>query len=394
MFHPSDVELSETTNSILAKVEQIKPKRVVFDSLSELRLLTGSALRYRRQILALKQYFAGRDCTVMLLDDLTTTDRDLQLQSIAHGVVLLEQLNPDYGAERRRLRVVKYRGVPFRGGYHDYVIERGGLSVFPRLVAAEYRSPQPLTRMSSGLPPLDQLLGGGIEQGTSTIVVGPPGTGKSTLTAQFAAAAAARGQHAAMFIFDESRSTLTSRCAGLGIPLAEHIEAGRISVRQVDPAELSPGEFAHAIRRQVEEHQASIVVIDSLNGYLAAMPDERFLVIQMHEMLSYLGERGVATLMVGAHPGLIGMNMQSPVDASYLADSVILLRYFEDRGEIRQAVSVIKKRGGEHERSIREFSLRNGTIHIGEPLHGFRGVLTGVPTLEGQAEALARSGQK
>jgi circadian clock protein KaiC len=390
MFHPADVELSETTKTILADVEKIKPARVVFDSLSELRLLAGNPLRYRRQILALKQFFAGRNCTVMLLDDLTSTDRDLQVQSIAHGVVLLEQLNPEYGAERRRLRVVKFRGVKFRGGYHDYTIQRGGLEVFPRLVAAEHRQTNKLERLSSGIESLDNLLGGGVEKGSSTLIVGPPGTGKSTLASQFAAAAAMRGQHAAMFIFDESQNTLISRAAGLGINLAEHIKGGRVTVQQVDPAELSPGEFAHAIRREVEKHKAEIVVIDSLNGYLAAMPEERFLVIQLHELLSYLGQNGVATLMVGAHQGLIGMQMNAPVDASYLADAVLLLRYFEDRGAIRQAISVIKKRGGEHERTIREFRLSQGQIHVGEPLTSFRGVLTGVPTLEGQLVNLAK----
>jgi circadian clock protein KaiC len=390
MFHPADVELSATTKSILSEVERLQPKRVVFDSLSELRLLAGNPLRYRRQILALKQFFAGCECTVMLLDDLTSSDRDLQVQSIAHGVVLLEQLNPEYGAERRRLRVVKYRSVQFRGGYHDYTIRRGGLQVFPRLVAAEHRSEQPLEQMSSGIEPFDRLLGGGIEKGTSTIIVGPPGTGKSTLSAKFAVSAAERGEHAELFIFDESRSTLISRAAGLGIPLAEQIAAGRISVQQIDPAEMSPGEFAHAVRDSVDRLKSSIVVIDSLNGYLAAMPNEKFLVNQLHELLSYLGERGVATLMIGAQAGLIGMQMTTPVDASYLADTVVLLRYFEDRGEIRQAISVLKKRGGAHERTIREFSLRNGQIEIGEPLHGFRGVLTGVPTLEVPNELLLK----
>jgi circadian clock protein KaiC len=390
MFHPADVELSETTKKILADVERVKPKRVVFDSLSELRLLAGNALRYRRQILALKQFFAGRQCTVMLLDDLTSSDRDLQIQSIAHGVVLLEQLNPEYGAERRRLRVVKFRGVRFRGGYHDYAILRGGLQVFPRLVAAEHRHARKLERLSSGIDPFDRLLGGGIEQGTSTLVVGPPGTGKSTLVVQFAAAAAARGQHAAMFIFDESPNTLLSRSAGLGINLTEHVEAGRITVQSIDPAELSPGEFAHAIRQAVEKHQAAVVVIDSLNGYLAAMPEERFLVIQLHELLSYLGQQGVATLMVGTHQGLIGMQMNSPVDASYLADAVILLRYFEARGEIRQAISVIKKRGGTHERTIREFLLKDGRIQVGEPLTDFRGVLTGIPTFDRDSEKFVK----
>jgi len=390
MFHPSEVELSETTKTILQDVERIKPARVVFDSLSELRLLAGNPLRYRRQILALKQFFAGRKCTVMLLDDLTSADHDLQVQSIAHGVVLLEQLNPEYGAERRRVRIVKYRGVKFRGGYHDYSIVRGGLTVFPRLIAAEHRQKQELVRLSSGLAPLDNLLGGGIERGTSTIIVGPPGTGKSSLAAQFALAAAERGERTALFIFDESINTLLSRTSGLGIHLAPHVQSGLITIQQVDPAELSPGEFVHAVRQAVDRDKAAIVIIDSLNGYLAAMPNERFLIIQLHEMLTFLGQRGVATVMIGAHQGLIGMNMTSPVDASYLADAVLLLRYFEDRGEIRQAISVIKKRGGEHERTIREFGMRGGRLQIGDPLHNFRGVLSGIPTLEGQTEPLAK----
>ena len=346
MFHPADVELSDTTKTILADVDRIKPSRVVFDSLSELRLLAGNPLRYRRQILALKQYFSGRQCTVLMLDDLTSSERDLQLQSIAHGVILLEQMNPEYGADRRRLRVVKLRGVKYRSGYHDYSIVPGGLEVYPRLVAAEHRQDKLSRRLSSGLTALDQLLGGGIEQGTSTIIVGPPGTGKSTLSALFAIAAADRGEHVALFVFDESKNTLVTRTKGLGIDLANHIREGRISIQQIDPAELSPGQFVQAVRDAVDKRKASIVVLDSLNGYLAAMPSERFLVIQLHELLTYLGQCGVATIMVGAHQGIIGMQMNSPVDASYLADAVILLRYFEDRGEIRQAISVIKKRGG------------------------------------------------
>lgn len=379
MFHPSEVELSETTLKILADVDALKPSRVVFDSLSELRLLAGSSLRYRRQILALKQFFAGRNCTVLLLDDMTATEHDLQVQSISHAVLRLEQRSSDYGANRRRLIVTKYRGQDFRGGYHDYKIVRGGLQVFPRLVAAEHQSPPLQTKMPSGLAALDDLLGGGLERGTSTLFVGAPGTGKSTLAVQFARAAAARGECAALFVFDEGLNTLRTRSAGMGMDLGPYLASGRLLVRQVDPAELSPGEFVHLIRQAVTEHRASVVVIDSLNGYLNAMPDERFLIVQLHELLTYLGQSGVATLLVGAQHGLIGMNMKTPVDASYLADAVVLLRYFEVDGEVRQAVSVVKKRGGAHERTIRDFTLSSTGVHIGEPLRHFRGILTGVP---------------
>ncbi len=386
MFHPSEIELSETTKAILADVETIKPARVVFDSLSELRLLAGNPLRYRRQILALKQFFAGRKCTVMLLDDLTSTNHDLQVQSIAHGVVRLEQFHPEYGAERRRLIVQKFRGVHFRGGYHDYTIRRGGIDVYPRLVASEHRPAVEMEKLASGIAEMDTLLGGGIERGTSTLIVGAAGTGKSTLASQFVAAAAARGQSAALFIFDESTHTLLTRAAGLGIDLRKHIQDGRVTIQQVDPAELSPGEFAHAIRRTIEQQKASIVVIDSLNGYLNAMPEERFLIIQLHELLTFLGQAGVATILIGAHQGLIGGQMISPVDASYLADAIILMRYYETRGEVRQAISVIKKRGGAHERTIREFRLENGRITVGPPLREFRGVLTGVPIFEANGD--------
>lgn len=385
MFHPSEVELGETTETILGDVDRLKPARVVFDSLSELRLLAGTPLRYRRQILALKQFFAGRRCTVLLLDDMTSADHDLQVQSIAHGVILLEQLNPAYGAERRRLRVVKFRGSRFRGGYHDYAIRRGGIEVFPRLVANEHRPPPVMDRMASGLEEMDALLGGGIERGTSTLVVGAAGTGKSSLAAQFAATAAAAGHRSALFIFDEGVNILLTRIAGLGIDLRPHIDAGRVTVQQIDPAELSPGEFTHAIRVAVERDRAAVVVIDSLNGYLNAMPEERFLIAQLHELLMYLGQNGVATLLVSAHQGLIGSQMQASVDASYLADTVILMRYFEARGEIRQAISVLKKRGGVHERSIREFRMKEGRIRVGEPLRDFRGILTGVPVFEARA---------
>jgi len=383
MFHPSEIELASTTRAVLAEVDRLKPSCIVFDSLSEFRLLAGNALRYRRQILGLKQYFAARKCTVMMLDDLTAQDRDLQVQSIAHGMVLLEHSNPHFGSERRRLRVVKYRGVNFSGGYHDYVLRHGGLDVFPRLVAADHRQATTGRRLASGLEALDSLIGGGLEEGTSTLIVGAAGTGKSTLAAQFAAAAAARGERAAMWVFDENPSTLISRCRGLGVELEAGLANGRITLQQVDPAELTPGEFVNAIRTAVEERDAKVVVIDSLNGFLSAMPEERFLTIQLHELLMYLSQKGVATVLIGAHQGLIGGQMTTPVDASYLADAVILMRYFEARGEVHQAISVVKKRGSAHERTIREVRLEAGAIRIGNVLREFRGVLTGVPMYSG-----------
>ena len=393
MFHPSEVELGETIKTILADVERVKPARVVFDSLSELRLLAGNPLRYRRQILTLKQFFNGRQCTVMMLDDMTSSDHDLQVHSIAHGVIRLEQQHPEYGAERRRLMVLKYRGRRYRGGYHDYVIEAGGLVVFPRLIASEHVPPAVTEKLTSGLAEMDALMGGGIERGTSTLIVGAAGTGKSTLAAQFVGAAAQRGQKSALFVFDESIGTLLLRTASLGIDLRQHQADGNVTIQQVDPAELSPGELTHAIRDAVENQGVTIVVIDSLNGYLSAMPGEKFLIVQLHELLSYLGQRGVATLLVAAHQGLIGGAMITPVDASYLADAVILMRYYETKGEVRQAISVMKKRSGAHERTIRNFKMENGGIHIGPPLREFRGVLTGVPIHE-RDEDNPRAGTK
>ena len=379
IFHPSEVELTETTKQVLAEVERIKPHRVVFDSLSELRLLAQNPLRYRRQILALKQFFIGRQCTVLLLDDKTSEVGDLQLQSIAHGVISLEQLSPQFGAERRRLRIVKLRGSRYRGGYHDFTIVRGGLGVFPRLVAAEHHSAFPREHVKSGLSALDTLLGGGLDRGTSTLLMGPAGSGKSSLALQYAIAAARRGERSALFIFDESLGTLLARASGLGFDLETHLNSGLVTVRQVDPAELSPGEFAERIREAVVDEEARVVVIDSLNGYLNAMPEERFLTIQLHELLTYLGQRGVLTLLVVAQHGLVGQGMNAPVDASYLADSVILTRYFESSGEVRQAISVMKKRSGVHERTVRELRMNGTGLHIGEPLREFQGILTGVP---------------
>ncbi|HZI82970.1 MAG TPA: ATPase domain-containing protein [Casimicrobiaceae bacterium] len=379
VFHPSEIELSETTRKILEEVKRHRPSRVVIDSLSELRLLSGDALRYRRQILALKQFFAGQRCTVLVLDDLTAADRDLQVQSIAHGAMLLEHEKPSFGSLRRRLSITKFRGSDFRAGYHDYVIRRGGIEVYPRLVAAEHRRESSRERLRSEMAGLDSLMGGGLERGTSTLLVGASGTGKSSIAALFADRAAARGERSAMFIFDESANTLYSRMEGLGIDLRKRVDDGMVAVTQIDPAELSPGQFAHAIRRAVAVESTRIVVIDSLNGYLNSMPDESFLIVQLHELLTYLGQAGIATILIATQAGLIGSQMSTPVDASYIADSVVLLRYFEADGEVRQAISVVKMRGGDHERSIREFIMRDGRMWVGEPLRDYRGVFTGVP---------------
>jgi circadian clock protein KaiC len=379
MYHPSEVELTETTKKVLDAVERVNPTRVVFDSLSEMRLLAQSSLRYRRQILALKQFFIGRKCTVLLLDDCTSEGSDLQLQSIVHGVITLEQVTPIFGAGRRRLRVKKFRGTNFRGGFHDFSIMRGGLTVFPRLIAAEHEHPFEKGQITSGVTALDTLLGGGPERGTSTLLMGPAGSGKSTIAVQYAVAAANRGDHAVIFAFDESLATLEARSHSLGIRFTEGKQAGQIFIQQIDPAEVSPGEFAYMVRQAVEQDNARVVVIDSLNGYMNAMPGEGFLTAQLHELLTYLGRRGVTTLMVVAQHGMVGTNMQSPVDTSYLADSVVLLRYFEYAGKVKKAISVVKKRSGAHEESLRELRFDEKGIHLSEPLSKYRGILTGTP---------------
>ncbi len=380
MYHPSEVELGETMKKVLDAVERVNPSRVVFDSLSEIRLLAQSSLRYRRQILALKQFFVGRKCTVLLLDDKTSESADLQLQSIAHGVISLERAAPIYGAARRRLQVTKLRGSAYRDGFHDFSIESGGLTVFPRLVAADHETASfQRGEVYSGVAGLDALLGGGLDRGTSTLLMGPAGSGKSTMAVQYAVAAAGRGDHAVVYAFDEGVATLQARCEGLGICFECGRQGGQVRVQQVDPAELSPGEFAHLVREAVEKDKARVIVIDSLNGYLNAMPEEHFLTVQLHELLSYLGRQGVTTIMVVAQHGVLGAGINSPIDTSYLADSVVLFRFFEYAGLVKKAISVVKKRGGAHEESIRELRFDSKGIHLGQPLTQFRGILTGMP---------------
>lgn len=392
LFHPSEVELSETTRAVLDTVERVKPSRVVFDSLSEMRLLARDSLRYRRQILALKHYFTGRHCTVLLLDYGGQTTGDFQLQSLTHGVLTLEALTPGYGGQRRQLRVQKVRGIPYRDGYHNYRIATGGLQVYPRLVAGEHSTLASPGTIPSGLEELDSMLGGGLDRGSSVILLGPSGVGKSTLASQYVAAATGRGLRTAIFTFDESPATWMHRAERLGLDLAAQVRARRIASRQIDPAEMTPGEFAHDVRRAVEDG-VQVVVIDSLNGYLHAMPEERFLVLHLHELLSYLNQRGVLTLLVMAQTGLLGDTVSSPVDLSYLADTVILLRYFEAFGEVRKAISLVKRRTGPHESSIRELRFSAEGLRVGEELKEFQGVLTGNLQYLGGAGPLLRNGR-
>lgn len=392
VFHPSEVELTSTTQAIFESVERTKPVRVVVDSLSEMRLLARDSLRYRRQILGFKHFFSHQNATVLLLDDLTGEDRDTQLRSLAHGVLRLEQLALEYGAERRKLRVIKMRGTRFRGGNHDYTIRTGGLEVFPRLVAAEHHTPFPPGNLSSGVREIDALLGGGLDRGTSSLIMGPAGAGKTILSTQYACAAAGRGDPVAFYLFDERLGTFMDRADRLGMPFQQYVKDGVIEVRQIDPAEVSPGEFAHTVVGTVERENTQVVVIDSLNGYINAMPDERLLDIRLHELLSYLSQRGVTTVMTLAQHGLVVINPASQAEVSYLADSLITLRFFEAFGEVRQAISVLKKRSGHHEHTIREFEITDRGVRVGEPLHDFQGVLTGVPNYLGERQPLFTRG--
>jgi len=389
-FHPSEVELNKTTKVLLDEIERIKPVRIVFDSLSELRLLSETPLRFRKQMLSLKQFFVGRGCTVLFLDDQTAGLRDLRMESIAHGVLSLNKSLPVYGVSRRTFHVEKVRGMKYREGFHDYIIDRGGLVIFPRLVASEHHREFKRQSFATGIKGLDALLGGGLDRGTSTIFMGPPGTGKSTVAMRYAFAAASAGERVHFFHFDETTGTLMCRARELGMGFEPLIKEGMLKIQQVDPAEISPGELTHLIRQAVDHEKLRLVIIDSLNGYLNAMPEERFLSLQLHELLAYLNQQGVITILVLAQQGMIG-NMRAEVDLTYLADTVVLHRYFETRGEVRQAISVIKKRSGNHERSIREFRLDGQGIHVGPPLKEFHGVLTGVPKYEGNSEQILKT---
>jgi circadian clock protein KaiC len=391
LFHPSEVELEDTVEILKRHVDRIQPSRVAFDSLSELRLMAEMALRYRRQLLAFKQFLMGKQCTVLLLDDLShSRTGDPQVQSIAHGVISLEKQDSDYGGERRRLRIRKLRGQPFRGGNHDFTIAHGGLRVFPRLVAGDHKTGYPDKTRKTGVPDLDQLLGGGLDVGTSNLLMGPAGTSKTTLALLCAHHAASNGGKVLFFSFDETSRIICRRTAKIGLDIQPFLESGAIVLRKVDPAEIGPGQFAHEIKNGVEKHQVDMVVIDSLNGYLAAMGDERALSLHLHELLTYLNHQGVTTIMTLTQSGMVGV-MQTPVDLTYLADTVVLLRFFEADGAVRKAISVMKKRSDNHETTIREFRVDSQGVRIGEPLRQFNGVLTGVPTFVGDVADMLKT---
>jgi circadian clock protein KaiC len=388
IFHPAEVELQQTMDAVLAAVERSDPSLVVFDSLSEMRLLAHDPLRFRRQILALKQFFAGRRCTVLLLDDRTAPSGDLQIHSLAHGVVRLEHVALEYGSERRRLQVTKLRGLRFRGGYHDFRILTGGIAVYPRILSGVQPRMVPPRTLASGSTELDSLLGGGLQEGTSLLLTGAAGTGKSVLATQYACAAVGRGERVRFFLFDERLSTFTLRGDSLEMDLREPLADGRLRLQQVEPTEFSPGEFANQVVRAVEDDGVQLIVIDSINGYLQSMPEERLLAVQVHELLSFLANHGVTTIMTLVQRGIFGSPVDVAAEVSYLADNVILLRYFEVHGAVRQAISVVKKRSGDHERTIRECRVGRGGMQVGDPLHEFQGVLTGVPSYTGSSGPL------
>jgi circadian clock protein KaiC len=388
MFYPSEAELETLMTRLKEEIQRVGPSRIVIDSLSEIRLMAEGPLRYRREMMKLKQFLAPGRSTVLLLEEAAA---ESSLRTFADGVMLLEQLAPAYGSERRRLWIIKARGKTYAGGFHDFVIRKEGLEVFPRLVAAEHRAqPHQPEILSSGIASLDALLGGGLMTGGSTLLVGPAGTGKSSIALQFAVHAAERGGSATVFSFDERPETAIARAAGLHMNVQGHLDSGRLRIHQIDPAELSAGQFAHIVRTEVESHNVSVLVIDSLNGYLQALPDQRFLLAQMHELLTYLGQRGVATFFVMGQSGVVGETLSS-ADASYLMDNMLVFRFFEARGEVRKGISVVKKRGGPHEIAIRELTFGPEGIMVGESLRQFQGILTGVPIFTGAPSQLMQA---
>ncbi|MCJ2128378.1 ATPase domain-containing protein [Methylobacterium sp. E-045] len=387
LVHSSDLELGETVRMALSEMERVKPSRVVFDSLSEIRLLSQGSLRYRRQVLALKSYFLLNDVTALMLDDLSAEHDDLNLHSISHAVIRLEQVTPAYGAPRRRVHVIKMRGTEYQGGYHDFVIRKGGILVHPRLVASDHSSRFETGSVESGVAELDQVLGGGLDRGTTSLIIGPSGAGKSTLAMSYLVAALDRGERGLIISFDETRGILLQRARSVGMPLVDFVEAGSLQIEQIDPADVSPGDFAGRIRTAVEQDAAQIVIIDSLTGYMTAMAGQPHLVLQMHELVTYLNQQGVVTILILAQHGMVG-KMESPVDLTYVSDTVVMLRFFEAGGRVRRALSVLKKRTGPHEDTIREFKIDAGGLRVGEPLQKFRGVLTGVPTYDGSGDNL------
>jgi circadian clock protein KaiC len=390
LIHPSEMELGQTVRMIIDTVEAYRPARLVIDALTELRLLAVDPFGYRRQILTLKRYFSKQDCTVMALDDLTESAPGLHLHSVVHGVIGLEQRRMEYGIVRRRMAVTKLRGVDFRSGYHDYVIRTGGLTVFPSLIASEHVAKFPLTALSSGVESIDKMLGGGLWRGTSTLLIGPSGVGKSTLAIQYAMASADVHEKAAVFAFDESFRTAAARAKGLGLDLEAACDSGALRWEDLSPTSLSPGEFVDKVQRDVESG-VRMVVIDSLNSYIASMPEEKALVLHMHELLAYLGNQGVVTVLIMAQHGLVG-ETHAPLDLSFMADAIVILRYFEAGGEVRKAISVLKSRGGQHESTIREYSLTaKSGVSVGEPIRAFQGVLTGTPQFLGHVSTLADS---
>ena len=391
VFHPADVELGETLRRIRAEIERRSPDRIALDSVSELKVLSQTNVRYRREILGLKQFFAGRKCTVLVLDDCTTAEGEQHLQSIAHGVLRMERESREYGTTRRQMHVVKMRGVQFQDGRHDFLIQTGGLELYPRLSAGGTSPVAHEGSAESGSPQLDALLGGGLDRGSSTLLLGPAGCGKTTLGSHYLMAALKRGEQVACYLFEESRDTFLRRSAGFGMDFEAYLRSGKLELVEIDIVGLSPGEFSARVRRVVEEKGAGFVVIDSLNGYLNGMPSERFLLIHMHELLSYLGQKGVVTLLTIAQHGLLGTSMLTPIDVSFLADTVILLRFFETGGVIRQAISVVKKRRGAHERTLRELKFGPTGMQVGDVLQDFEGVLTGVPKYRGKSARLLGS---